>query len=418
MSAFQKWTFSEGKMEKEYFLNKTESVTVNITGGKIDSFRKKNETTSTLRLYDGGFIGIAGMLGSHGEDELESRAKAALERKIPYVCSLDGKEIRNEDFTKPTVSDADFIPVMQDFIDRVSRACPNFAISHKITKNNSSCLYKNSLGREFSCKSNSLEIGLVFQSRGSGNLMDAWYGEYTSVFEPDRMVADCKNIHDAFYRNADIESGTYPVIFTAYDMFGTFLRNFSGEEYVSGGSLLSGKLGKKVFSEKLNLASDRNALTNPDACFFDDEGQTAENDRVFFIENGVLKHVTASKNSAAKYGLPVSKTSVSAYDGVPAGSYTRLYVSPTAESLAKLVPQKAILAVMASGGDTTPDGHFATPVQLAFLVENGVLVGRLPELNVSGNFFDMLGSGFMGAANSTLTGTDTMCVAEMKVEKM
>ena len=73
---------------------------------------------------------------------------------------------------------------------------------------------------------------------------------------------------------------------------------------------------------------------------------------------------------------------------------------------------------MASGGDTTPDGHFATPVQLAFLVENGVLVGRLPELNVSGDFFDMLGSGFVGAANSTVIGTNTMCAAEMKVEKM
>mgnify|MGYP002705825474 FL=1 len=405
-------------MEREYILNKTESVTVNITGGKIDSFRKKNETTSTLRLYDGGFIGIAGALGTHGEDGLEHKAKESLERKIPYVCSLDGKEIRREDFTMPAVSDADFIPVMQDFIDRVSRACPNFAISHKITKNNFSCLYKNSLGRELFCKGNSFEAGLLFQSRGSGNLMDAFYGEYNSVFEPDRMVADCKNIHDAFYCKADIENGTYPVIFTAYDMFATFLRNFSGEEYVSGGSLLSGKLGQKVFSEKLNLASDRNAATNPESCFFDDEGQTAENDRVFFVENGVLKHVTASKNSAKKFGIPVSKTSVSAYDGVPAGSYSRLYVSPTAESLAKLVPQKAILAVMASGGDTTPDGHFVTPVQLAFLVENGVLVGRLPELNVSGDFFDMLGSGFVGAANSTVIGTDTMCAAEMRVEKM
>lgn len=405
-------------MEKEYILNKSESVTLNITGGKIDSYRKNNETTSTLRLYEQGFIGIAGALGNHSEAELMQKAENALKSKIPYVCNLDGKEIRNEDFSAQPVSDAEFVPVMQDFIDRVSLACPNFAISNKITKNKISSLYKNSSGREFSCKRSSLSVALLFQSRGSGNLMDAFYDDYGTAFEPDRMISDCKSIHDAFYVKTDIENGTYPVIFTPYDMFGTFLRNFSGEEYVSGASLLSGKLGKKIFSEKLSLASDRNALTNPEACFFDDEGQTVKDDRAFFIENGELKLVTASKNSAKKFGLPVSKTSASAYDGVPSGSYSRLYVRPTAENLAQLLPQKAILAVIASGGDTTPDGHFATPVQLAFLVENGRPVGRLPELNISGDFFDMLGSGFIGAAKSNVIGTETMCVAEMKVEKM
>ena len=52
--------------------------------------------------------------------------------------------------------------------------------------------------------------------------------------------------------------------------------------------------------------------------------------------------------------------------------------------------------MIASGGDTTPDGHFATPVQLAFLLEDGKLVGRLPEISIGGNFFDMLGKDYIG----------------------
>ena len=56
--------------------------------------------------------------------------------------------------------------------------------------------------------------------------------------------------------------------------------------------------------------------------------------------------------------------------------------------------------VIASGGDTTPDGHFATPVQMAYLMEDGKLVGRLPEMVISGSFFDMLGKDYIGTVHN------------------
>ena len=74
-------------------------------------------------------------------------------------------------------------------------------------------------------------------------------------------------------------------------------------------------------------------------------------------------------------------------------------------------------AVLASGGDTTPDGHFATPVQMAYLMENGKLVGRLPELNIGGNFFDLLGKGFLGAVQDEPMHGDLLCAVTMDVTK-
>ena len=38
-------------MEKEFLTETSRSVTLNITGGKIDSFREKEETTGTVRVY-------------------------------------------------------------------------------------------------------------------------------------------------------------------------------------------------------------------------------------------------------------------------------------------------------------------------------------------------------------------------------
>ena len=56
-------------MEKEFLTQIRRSVTLNVTGGKIDSFREKEETTGTVRAYDNGCIGIAGCLGEPDEQK-------------------------------------------------------------------------------------------------------------------------------------------------------------------------------------------------------------------------------------------------------------------------------------------------------------------------------------------------------------
>ena len=72
---------------------------------------------------------------------------------------------------------------------------------------------------------------------------------------------------------------------------------------------------------------------------------------------------------------------------------------------------------MASGGDTTPGGHFATPVQMAYLMEDGKFVGRLPELNIAGDVFDMLGKDYIGAVSGEPSPDSMSCAVLMDVTK-
>jgi PmbA protein len=62
-----------------------------------------------------------------------------------------------------------------------------------------------------------------------------------------------------------------------------------------------------------------------------------------------------------------------------------------------------IFVLIASGGDFTPEGNFGTPVQLAFLTDGEKLIGRLPELNVTSNVFDMFGNSFIGVSKDSHT---------------
>lgn len=406
-------------MDKEFLKNSSRSVTLNITGGKIDSYREKEQTTGTVRVYANGKIGVAGCLGEPDEEKLTAQAEKALELGIPYVSALDGALERIEDNSAEIVPEKELIPAMQSMLDKIGEVCPGFAISNKIGLSWESGEYRNSNGRNLKSSGSSLDISLLFQSRGSGNLMDAFYQYSGRTFDPEKVVAGCKKVYDAYNTPAELEEGEWPVIISPAELLAQAISHFVGEMYVAGASLLSGKLGEKCFSEKLSFGDDRNAATNLGSIFFDDEGSVLPEDRSLLIRQGKLESLLTTKNSAAQLGLPVAGTAGAAYDGVPTLTIQGLYVARTAEDIREIVPGKAVYVMSASGGDYTPSGHFATPVQMAYLVEDGKLVGRLPELNISGDFFDILGKSYLGAIPNTLVNCcpDSLMVTKLQVTR-
>lgn len=404
-------------MEKEFLIETRRSVALNVTGGRIDSFREKEETTGSVRVYENGCIGVAGCLGTPDEKALTEKAVEALALGIPYPCNLDGaleQEILCEDEIIPV---PEFIPTMQNFLDRLGEACPKFAFSNKIKLSYRKTEYRNSSGRRLTSSGRCLSVQLLAQNRGSGNLYDTVFAYDGDSFDEDALLAGFKNQYDAFYIPADIEQGRVPVVMEAADLFGALLRNFVAETYVSGASLFSGKLGRKAFSDKLSLKNDMNPDTNAGVCFFDKEGCVAPDFRPAIIDKGVLSGLLTTKKSAANFNLPDLGTAAAVYDGVPSLGFNDFYVEPTARSLSALVKGKAVYVVVASGGDVTPDGHFATPAQMAYLMEDGRLVGRLPELNIAGNVYDMLGKDYVGAVRGEPFRGSTSCAAIMDVTK-
>ena len=53
---------------------------------------------------------------------------------------------------------------------------------------------------------------------------------------------------------------------------------------------------------------------------------------------------------------------------------------------------------------------------MAYLLEDGEPVGRLPELSVSGSFFDMLGKDYIGAVHDEPLKGNKLCAVEMDAE--
>ena len=404
-------------MEKEFIKEIQHSVTLNVTAGKIDSFRELERTTGTVRVYDKGCIGVAGCLGEPDEKELTAKAEEALAFGIPYPWKPDDPLVLEKLQEDEIIPVPEFIPAMQAFLNRLGELCPRFAFSNKIRLQYNRSEYSNSAGRRLISSGRVISAELLAQNRGSGNLFDAFLGWAGNHFDAEQILSCFKKQYDAFYTPADLEPGRYPVISDASGLFESFARHFTGDLYTAGASLLSGKLGQKVFAEQLTFRDDRNPSTAYGTCFFDAEGCTVPDFRPTLIQNGILTGLLTTKKTAEQYGLPNLGTASAAYDGVPQIGINRLWPEPTAQSLRELCPGKAVYVAVASGGDTTSDGHFATPVQLSYLMEDGQLIGRLPNLNISGSFFDMLGRDYIGTVHGDPQEDSIMSAVLMNVEK-
>lgn len=394
-------------MEKEYLVNKSNVITLNITDGKVDSYREKEETQATVRVYEEGRIGVAGELGTPDFDALEKQATEKLNEGIPYPCKLNKGVKKSIIRDKAVVETADLMRTTKRMAKKVAAACPRFLVNGKTQAACYQGSYKNSQATELEYENHSFQVFFQVKDKDSSNIADAYYGaavsRYGKVTE-DKIVNDMKTLHDAFFgEKVTLPDGKYPVILEAYDVFGHIFKDFIAEYYVSGGSLFNGKLGEKIFNEKLSVSIDRNPVTNRSTSFYDAEGEIATDYRAALIENGVFKRVLNTKNTAAMFNLPVAKTASAPYDGVPSIGVPGMTMKKTSEDLKTLLgAEKAIYIAITSGGDITTEGVVGMPVQLAFLVENGKITKRLTDFSAGANIKDMLGDDFVGVSGKNI----------------
>lgn len=394
-------------MKKEVLIYNSSAESLNIVGGKINSVRFNEETRNTVRVYDDGKIAVVGKLGDADFKEMYDEACKKIDGEgIPYAYLPSRKTVKSIARRKAYSFDK-LLKAGKSLMAKAAKECPGFLIGGKMEYAEYSGQYVNSEGSNLSYEGSAVSVGLQLKDKASSNIMDAFYGATFPLYgktAADAVVADLKMLHDAFFtEKKPLKNGKYNIIVDSGDLFNLLASSFIAENYVAGGSVLSGKLGQKVFNENLSVYVDRNPSTNYGCAFYDGEGTVMPDYRTPLILNGVLKNVLANKNTAKLYDLPQGGVSGSAYDGVPSIAVTGLYTKPSEITLKDLTKDEpAIYIAVSSGGDMTNDGVIGLPVMLAFLVENGKISGRVSEFNATGNIFDILGKDFVAVTKDNL----------------
>ncbi len=411
-------------MNKEQYTHHIQELSLNVVQTRVDSVRRKDILRTGLRVYAAGKIGVAGALGHLNEGELTQKAVAALEAGIPYPYELatDHSESVEPPYDLP--EGTLFVDEIQQMLAELEQAQPSFSFSNKINLRTQTVQLVNDLGLELKYRSTSIEAGLIIKDKSSPNILDALMAYDGWRYDRAEFLRVSNMICDAYRHPLEIDDGTYPVLFLSADgAYRTKLvEALHGQLYGAGASLFSGKIGQSLFAGNLNVyesKSWRDGIIGP---FFDAEGTVSGEHRCPLIQNGVLVAVRTDKKNAAKFGLPRTGSAGGDYDSVPALGHPltglgNVVIDSTGQTMKELLDgQKGILVLIASGGDFTPDGHFATPVQLACLFDGTSLLGRLPELNISSHLYDMFGRDFIGASTDSLTSLGKLDLVAMNMQ--
>ena len=409
-------------MTRERVVIGTRKTTARIAGSEVKSIRRSDVVQTGLRLYDGRNIGTAGAIGSFDPAELEKRALDSISCGIEYPWEIQGPAVRRETVSLKGIGHDTLAGEAGSFMAAMRSKWPDLVFSESFTVEDTGISIRNDRGLDLSTVLSSVAVVLTYRALGSTGIIDGWVSAGPCRrWDPDGIRAEFDEFLEAWHEPVDLpRSGRLPVVFGESSLpLNRLSLELSGHRYGTGTSLLAGCVGEKVFSEGFSLSQSR-VPSIDDCSFFDAEGVFHEGYSLGLIGGGVLRAVCTDRRTAARFSLPHTGSASGGYDAIPQVSADHLRVERSDRTLSELLGgEPAVYIALASGGDFTPEGAFATPVQLAMLHDGTRFVGRLPELRVSSHLFRMFGDDWMGQSADDISAfyDSPSMVMRMDVEK-
>ncbi len=408
-------------MIKEHYAIETQEMTLSIAQSRVSSMRSKTIRKEALRLYHNGHIAVAGGLGKPDMAKLEKRASAFLKMNIPYAPEPMGPRKEHRDNPAQIPVRENFLSEVEEVLEKLRESQPDFIFSYLARLRKTETSLRNDRGLDLRDTSRMMEFALGIKEQSSPNIMDGFSEIEGTRWDAPEFLRLTNDICEAMKNPMNMTGGTRPVLFLENDLGYKikFLQELQGLQFGSGGSKWSSKIGEKLFHRDFTLYQSRNRADGFLEAFFDSEGVANPDDRFALIENGVLVAPYLNREYAMQFGLPQTGCAGGDFDETPGISMPHLAIKPGTRTTRDILGgEPGVVVVIASGGDFTPDGAFASPVQLALYYDGERFIGRCPEFKLSGHVNHMFGDGFMGVSSDSLTSLAPrpLIAMEMKVE--
>lgn len=403
-------------MERELITSGFSWREVEIEESKIKAFNKDSRTNYSYRVYDGGYAGIQFVQGSLDSEEGYRKAQDNLVLKRPYKFSLE-TGVRHRDKTEWEYSDNELMDIARETVEYLKAHFPDFIFKGSVSTNKRTLALQNSCGLDYSNTDNVLDIGIGFKHKDSKDIDDGWFSIGQRSFDFKKFTDMADNYLQSFTNPVELPEEL--ILQTQYyGLLSKLTDCLEAENLALKTSLLSGKIGEKVFADSFTLihnVSDNETWFTP---FFDGEGVVLPGDSRVYIQNGVILSGYADKRIAEKYGVPHTGSAGFNMTDVPYNGYTCFCIERSNKTIKQLLDGRlSVVAIRAAGGGFNDKGEYVTPVQTAMLCDGERFIGRLPEFTMRGNMFDIFGKDFIGVGSDNPVFNDKQIIARMDYSK-
>lgn len=389
---------------------------VRFQENKIVSFDKSDSIGYSFRFYKDGFVGIHYNQGEISDEAGFAKAEKNLEFKRPYKFSPETGS-RHRDLSDKEITDKELMDLAAEALDHIHKKYPDFSFNGDFQKHISECKMSNSNGLDYSDRDCNVSVSVSFKHKDSKDINDGYYSMSLRNFDVQKFY-DMTDNYLANYSKM-LELPEELIIQTQYYGYLGLLHNCLDSESLSlGTSLFTGKIGEKLFSEKFSLRHDVSDKEAWDSTFYDGEGVVLPDDKLSYIENGVLLRGYADKRIADKFNVEHTGSAYHTYSDIPSNGRVKMVINRSEKTIKELLDGRlSIVPISSSGGGFNEKGDFVMPVQKSFLCDGEKILGRLPEFTYSTNLYEMFGDGFIGVGSDQPVFNDKSILIKVHKEK-
>lgn len=403
-------------MDTEKYTSEDFNSTVVIVEGKIESFNKSNSITNSFRVHKDGLLGVHFHNGKLSDEEGFKQAEENLELKRPYPFELESGTERSRDKTEKIISDVELMNLAKKGMARLRKQYPDFNFSGKFYQSVDIQGYENTKGAKYLSKDGHIGANLDFKHKDSKDIIDGFVNYNDRKFSLRKFYKNVDNVLKNFTKPVEMPEELI-IQMPYYDFIGYLRGLLDVEQLALGTSLLSGKIGQKIFADDFTVfhcVDDKNCWHST---FWDGEGVVLKKDKLVYIQNGVVKRGYADKRIAAKYKAKATGSAGFNYSDIPRNGFVNFIVKRSTKKTKELLDGRlTVLPLMYSGGGFNEKGDYKMPVQTALLCDGENILGRLPPFTMCSNIFDIFGKDFIGVGKDNPIFNDKTLLVKMRSE--
>jgi len=384
--------------QAEVYHTEDSSDSISFSDGKLDKADSTLSSGIALRIIKDGKVGLAHTRNLLDADTLLRQAMISAENGMEagfrFPLTTDVFQPDTYSPSVETLSKKDLIDEGKRIIDYINARCDsqvNIGIGYGIGQSG----LINSAGTALDQKGSGYgsSVQMIFPGTGSGLFHFVTDKQYRALdFE---MIDEMIELFAISKNEIVPPTSVMPVIFMPMCMYALIWRLHSAinpANIHTAISPLCNRLGEKIISDKITLRQDPHADDMDNSCGFDSEGTPTR--PYAYFDKGVFTTIPTDLNYAEKLKLEPTGNGVrDSVEGMPQSSIINPCLEPGIQSLQDMIAsidQGIIVhSVMGAHSGNILNGDFSVGVSAGFMIEKGVLTGRVKDCMLSGNVYDI-----------------------------
>ena len=380
------------------------SQSVSFEFDKLSSIDDVSYSAVYCRLFNEGKVGNASINNPSQIDTMIKNAKESAvfgeKLDITLPCENNYKNInwlyndKNIQYNKNDLKE-----MAGELLNEIKKFAPQAKVSTGAQNNCSQLYLNNTNGFVGEYQNSSLSVhGGLFELAEDESFLEMYEGQtfYDDSYNFTSILRDLEQRLERSRQSSVLKkTGKMPVIFapSAIDMLLAPIEiAINGKTLYKELSLFANRLDELMFDNKFNFVDDPYYYLGPASAPFDDEGTIGK--KLDIIEDGVFKNFIYDCTTAKKMNTQTtghaSRSSLSLPNPALSNRVLGIGDSSLEEMIASVDYGLMLVMSLGEGQSNTMAGDFSVLAETAYLIENGTLKGKVKDIMLSGNAFELL----------------------------